>query len=162
MKRPLYVTLFLLACSALFLTCQKDSAPKTVTELLTNGSQKAWRVIAFTANPGIDIDITGMGILTTDIFATYKACNKDNLYIFKSDKSYTAEEGATKCNSNDPQIYLKSTWQLNNDETIIVIGNQNDLSIVSITENELIVTQSIKYGSPRPYVGIYTTTFVPN
>lgn len=108
------------ACAAALLTaesCQKNSdqqtTPPTNTELLTTS---AWRVdIA-----GIDQDRNG----TVDIslMALLPTCLTDNSITFRGGNAGTTDEGASKCNSTDPQT-SNFTWSFADNETSLNVSN---------------------------------------
>jgi hypothetical protein len=128
------------------LSCKKDDAP-TKKELLTG---KNWILVAETVTPGIYIN----GVLITDSYAQMDDCSKDDLSKFNSDGTYTFEEGATKCDVNDPQVWDSGTWVFNSDQTILVITSPDygtgNAKIIELTSSKLIVTleetdEGIKY-----------------
>ena len=56
------------------------------------------------------------GGFTVDIFALTEACTKDDETTFNENGTVTVDEGASKCNSTDPQTYDGGTWVLSEDE----------------------------------------------
>lgn len=98
----LFVTLF---------SCKKNETavtPKSKTEYLAGTSSKSWKnTKAAAVNGG----------LTINLLNTEKACQLDNLLIFSTTKTYEIREGATKCNTSDPDLVLKANWGFNADET---------------------------------------------
>ena len=44
-------------------------------------------------------------------------CNTDDITIFKTDFTYVEDNGATKCNTSDPQILETGTWSFTTNET---------------------------------------------
>ncbi|WP_064197139.1 MULTISPECIES: hypothetical protein [Emticicia] len=118
-------------------SCKKSetAAPKTKTELLAGTTSKSWKnTKAVAANGGLSIDLV----------STQPTCVVDNILTFYSNKSYEIREGATKCNSADPDLVLKANWSLNSDETkftvdkIIFQGRQFDnitFDVVQLTED---------------------------
>lgn len=86
----------------------------TKTELLT---AKPWKKVAETVSPAQNIG----GRMVTDLYAEEEACNNDDLYIFNTDKTFKYDEGATKCDPSDPQIWATGTWVFNSDETQMIV-----------------------------------------
>jgi hypothetical protein len=61
---------------------------------------------------------TGAGNYTADPeFADAETCEKDNLTVFKANKTYEENEGASKCDASDPTIVETGTWDLVANET---------------------------------------------
>jgi hypothetical protein len=60
-----------------------------------------WRKTADNWSPAYDI--SGNGQLVTDAYALYPACEKDNMYIFKTGNIGEENEGPVKCDFADPQ-----------------------------------------------------------
>ena len=124
--------------------CKKDSddavspASPTKTEMLT---EKPWKLTASTISPAM------MGM--TNLYSIMASCELDNTLKFNSDASKTLvqDEGATKCNSMDPQ-QISGSWQLNSAETEVVVNlnSQSDtyaLQSISTTSLRVAVTTVI-------------------
>lgn len=132
-----------LAFVAAISSCKKDedSTPatgKTKTEILT---AKAWKETARTISPAISVN----GNMVTDLYALDDECDKDDLYKFKIDKTFTQEEGATKCDPSDPQIYATGTWAFNADETKLILTytglGSSTSNIIEVTETTAKLSQ---------------------
>lgn len=157
--RPgLILAMVLLAVAA----CQKSgensgNTSKSKTQLLT---QKTWKIVAHTVNPAVDLN--GDGTADSDVFATvYEACNKDDIYSFKSDGTGLVDEGPTKCTDSDPQSTALE-WLFKSSETVIQIKQglvSLDFNVVELSESTLkvsytqsngtiTVTQTITYAHP--------------
>lgn len=130
MKKSL--ALLLLLPVIFFITsCEKEKdnnpTPKTKTELLTTGT---WKFSSATSS-GIDVS------------AALQSCQKDNIYQFNTGGTGSIDEGATKCNSGDPQTSAL-TWAWLSNETKLQLsaplfsGTSGDVTLVSLTETELI------------------------
>jgi hypothetical protein len=134
--------LLIAALTIIIMSCEKDEEASK-KEMLAG---KNWILTAETINPGIDF---GGGVIITDLFSQYDQCFKDNLINFTSSGNYTFEEGPTKCDSNDPQVFDAGTWTLNSDETVLVITSSTDgvmnLTIQELTGSKLIVTYEETY-----------------
>jgi hypothetical protein len=128
----LIITITLLAFS-----CKKDE--KVMKKDLLSG--KDWILISETISPALDVN----GTLITDLYSQLDACDKDDIGKFNSNGTYTLEEGLTKCDVNDPQVYETGTWTFNSDETIIVTssstGEVTNSNIQELTANKLILKQ---------------------
>jgi hypothetical protein len=132
----LIVSLFLAT-----LSCKKDDAP-TKKDLLTG---KNWILTAETVSPAIDYD----GILVTDLYAQMDDCDKDDINKFNANGTYTFEEGATKCDVNDPQIYDAGTWAFNSDQTILVLTSPSEgtknAEIIELTSSKCVISQKTTF-----------------
>ncbi|MBA3648064.1 MAG: DUF5004 domain-containing protein [Chitinophagales bacterium] len=126
--------------------CKKDKVSNT--ERLTN---KSWKVVALTVSPGIDVN----GTVITDFYSQLADCNKDDIYTFSTNKTYTIDEDGLKCNQIDPQT-TTGVWSFNSDETVLTLDNTTSYSIIQLDDNTLKasyseVTNGINY--------TYTITF---
>ena len=78
------------------------------------------------------------GLPPVSIFDTFfEPCNKDDIWQFKSDGTYTVVEGASKCSSTDPDTVTTGTWQLTDNDNKIIIDDASEpaqtLNIVELT-----------------------------
>ena len=96
------------------IACKKENKENR-TDLITSGN---WKMIGHTIQPGYDYD--GDGDIDTDIFPLMDACEKDNSFLFKKDGTLEINEGATKCDQADPQVYAVG-WEFRNDEKKILV-----------------------------------------
>lgn len=133
MKNIVSISLVILCTSFFILSCKKNDTPqKTKTELLTTGS---WKFSSATSG---GIDVSG-GL---------QSCQKDNIYTFAAGGTGTIDEGASKCNAGDPQTSA-FTWAWLSSETMLQVsaplfsGTTGDITIVSLTETELIGSMTI-------------------
>lgn len=82
-----------------------------------------------------------------DISGNIKACQKDNLYQFNSNKSITAYEGATKCNDTAASSKTDGNWSLQNaDKQLILSGSSiaesfgvSSMTVDIVTLNETLL-----------------------
>lgn len=98
---------------------------------------KQWMLGTVTIDPGVT-DQNGQMI--TDVTFLLNACFLDNIYKWNTDYSYKIDEGATKCNANDPQILESGTWAWSNNETQLSLTTDDGtytVNIPSITATEL-------------------------
>lgn len=106
--------LFALCAVSFFTQCKKEDV-LTPSELLAKGP---WKVVSIVVSPGID---DGTGKIITDIFSKFENCEKDDLFIYKADGSYSFEEGATKCDPADAQIWETGKWSISADGKLLTI-----------------------------------------
>jgi hypothetical protein len=112
----------------LFITSCKKDDPVTPdkTALLTGGS---WKLSAMTVDPAID----WYGTPVKNVFPQLPACLKDDLTIFKANGIVNYDEGASKCDPNDPQT-TSGTWAFNPEETILSITADGETTSWDITK----------------------------
>ncbi len=131
-------------------SCDKDNdnppAAKTKTELIT---QSSWKFQS--ANSSLLGDISTNPLL---------ACYVDNVMTFASNLSGTISEGAISCAVPAPATF---TWAFQSSETILHLsftlftGGSPDFTIVSLTETNLVLSQSVTFpGFPAQTI---TATF---
>jgi hypothetical protein len=146
------VTAWALAFSLLIiaaLSCKKSSgSSKSHTTYLT---QSSWKI------QSLGVDANKDGTVDYDITSSLPACQLDNIYTFKSDGTGTTDEGATKCNSTDPQT-TPFTWAFKSNETILS-GNfgisNGDANIATLNDTNFVLWRDSTYsGNP---VRIYLT-----
>ena len=131
-------------------SCKKssDSSSKSKTTLAT---QSSWKI------QSVGVDANKDGTVDFDATSSLQACQLDNIYTLKSDGTGTADEGATKCVSTDPQTSALS-WAFKSNETIIS-GNlgffNGDGNISTLNETNFVLWRDSTYiGAP---VRIYVT-----
>jgi hypothetical protein len=145
-----FTALFILLNVVLFTSCEKSNNDdqKTNTELLTAS-------IWLYNDAKIDADNNGTGDF--DVPAGYiEDCQKDNTLSFSANGTGVVDEGATKCNTADPQS-VPFTWTFTTNETVlnfsaaVFAGAAGDYKIVSLTETELKLSKIFTIpGSPTP------------
>jgi hypothetical protein len=77
-----------------------------------------------------------------DLYAMEEECAKDDILLFKSDKTITGDEGAIKCDPADPQTTDEGTWELTSNDTKLVLtddGEVTEFTITSLTSTELLM-----------------------
>lgn len=133
MKRVNFILAIVVLCSFSFIACKKSSSDKkTNTELLT---QASWK-----------FDKATLGGL--DVSSQLDACETDNTLTFSTNGTGVIDEGATKCDSNDPQSE-PFNWNFANNETVLQVsaslfgGGSGDLDIVTLNESQLVVSLDI-------------------
>jgi hypothetical protein len=132
-----YLCTIMAVSALLFSSCtdtSSDLPAPTKTELLTN---KNWRIISQTAT-------TNTTTTTTDTFGPQKDCNKDDIFIYGTDGKFTWDEGATKCDPADDQVFITGTWVFADNETKIVLtglGIGGESEIQELTETKLMLKE---------------------
>ncbi|MCB2219744.1 MAG: lipocalin family protein [Bacteroidetes bacterium] len=121
--------ILLIAMALVFAGCKKDENDddnpqnsKTTSEYLTGGY---WKVTAMSIDPGIGFG----GVVITDFYSQMPPCVKDDLVKFNSDGSITDDEGATKCDVNDPQTSNDGTWVLSQDNQSVTVDYPDEDAI---------------------------------
>lgn len=144
--------LSLLSVTFMFSACKKDDETSSKTKLLTGSS---WKMTAFTMEPGFPIFDENFNIIgySTDMFADMDTCEKDDTHKFNTDQSVITDEGATKCDSSDPQK-TNGTWSFNSDETGITITEDGLSETVTILE---LTDKVLKFKSTETYDSVTTT-----
>lgn len=122
--------------------CSKESN-LTKADLLS----KAWKYKTFTA---------AAGALTVDVLSTLKPCELDDIYRFNSNKTFTVEEGATKCAQTDPQIKESGPWRFNAAETKLYLGTDS-VDIIELTSTTL----HLRFNEPGPPPAIIDVIYQP-
>ncbi len=136
-KHILNAGLILLVMSVVLSACKKDDEDdspdnKTNTEHLTSGY---WKITAMTIDPGVNI----FGTTVTDIYSQFPACTKDDLIKFNADGTITDDEGATKCDVNDPQTTNDGTWVMSQDNKSFTVSYPDEdpftMTIIEISDS---------------------------
>ncbi|MHB1277636.1 MAG: DUF5004 domain-containing protein [Bacteroidia bacterium] len=119
-----------------FSGCAKDNDPaptpkKTNEEILVSGS---WKLTALTISPAIDWNSDGN--LITDIYSQMDACDKDDFDTYHTNKTFTSDEGSTKCDPNNPQTTM-GLWSMNADQTLLYLDSE-PVTIKSMSESQMV------------------------
>ncbi|MCU0324816.1 MAG: lipocalin family protein [Spirosomaceae bacterium] len=136
------------------ISCKDKEAAPSKTELLTKAK---WAWTAGTVSPAYDFFGDGKPI-SGDYRSKYPSCYQDDIHIFDAAGKYTADEGATKCDPSDPQIYSQGTWKWDVNETVIVITEDGAIrkwKVNELTETTLKVTEEAAEGG-KTYTFQYT------
>jgi hypothetical protein len=111
MKHLLLLPALALACT--LTACKKDEEkPKSKTELLT---ARNWRITA-----DLRTSTSGSQTTTTDAYAAYPPCLKDDYVKYSTNHQVEFNRGALQC-ANEPQSQT-SNWEFNADETRLTIS----------------------------------------
>lgn len=121
MRKNLFVFVLIAFC----FSCKKEEAtpvPPTKTELLTSS---AWKCVAGSVTPAYDVLGNGTPI-SGEYWSKAPSCWKDDIWSFTTAGKFTHDEGPTKCNSSDPQIYSQGTWKFETAENVIRITDSTN------------------------------------
>jgi hypothetical protein len=138
MKKAALLATLAVACT--FSACKKDDEkPLTKPGMLT---AKSWRISADAESTTASGQTT-----TTDTYATYKACEKDDYVKFMTNKSMEFNEGETRCLTTDPQT-MPGSWDLSSDETKLTMTDPYlrksvVFDVVELTKTSLKVKYSV-------------------
>jgi|SRR5688572_27379896 len=118
------------------LSCKKpkdenSNTAKTKTELITSGP---WKRTAFTATPAYDWNADGT--FDTNILNTMFPCEKDNFETYQTNWMVVTNEGASKCDSSDPQTW-SVTWAFGDNETKLIWDGNDVYTLLELTETIL-------------------------
>ncbi|RZK30321.1 MAG: hypothetical protein EOO63_07050 [Hymenobacter sp.] len=124
-------------CVASLSACKKDSEnTPSKMDLIT---AKNWRVTAATTTTTVTTTGSSPTVTTTNDYAQYDPCEKDNFYKFNTNKTLIFDEGPTKCNPSSPQTST-ITWDFNGDQTKLITGTASSSSSSSDDILELSAT----------------------
>ncbi|HWB24657.1 MAG TPA: lipocalin family protein [Chitinophagaceae bacterium] len=132
-----------LACVVLagitIVACQKSNNSQNDVTILTSGK---WQI------SDASVTIPGSGV-SLDVYDSIPDCVKDNFYIFASEGTATIDEGATKCDSSDPQT-TTGNWKLLENNTKLqtidpLTGASADLTLLEINSNDMKVQDTATY-----------------
>lgn len=110
----------LLVFSLAVVGCKKDDP--SPTEILTAGT--CWKI---TLLEGFD---TANNLW---VAVPIEDCDADNCFTFKTDQSFTVEEGGAKCNPDDPQE-SEGTWSLSDDGKKLSLADSSTADVGDIVE----------------------------
>ncbi len=124
---------------------KKDSKDPSRSELLASGS---WKF----SNAGIDAN--GDGVIDSPLpDGTIGECSQDDTFVFNTNGTGTADEGATKCDPADPQT-VNFGWTLsNNDQNLTLTGFDfggldPTFAIKTLNNNKITLSQKVDIGLP--------------
>lgn len=125
--------LMLLSISAWSKDEEEMEAPApTRSEMLTG---RNWSITAYSVEPAVDAD--GNGTQENNLMPYLPACVTDDFTDLNANQSYTAEEGDSKCEPNDPEVFETGDWSFNSAETLVVFSPDGqasyELSIESLS-----------------------------
>ena len=95
-----------------FLGCSEkiEPQPLTYTQLLTGKESKTWQLTT------VQVLDNGNPPQTISASQAFGSCGADDLYIFyaNEEKKFETQEGASKCNANDPDVFVEGSWSMVN------------------------------------------------
>lgn len=94
---------------------------------------------------------TGLTLNGADVFSSTDACQKDDLYEFKSDSVFVRSESSLVCDQNDPGPFV-SEWYFNSDYTQLTFDG-SDYEVLELTNTKLRVQE--KTGSGAVIIGTF-------
>ena len=88
-----------------------EPKPATYSQLLTGTEKKTWKTVSFQI-----IDNGNASPVTLVTQSNIDPCISDDFCTFyaNAEHKFEASEGASKCNSADPDVYVTDTWTLVN------------------------------------------------
>ena len=84
----------------------------------------------------------------SDVSGFVNSCYKDNIMTFQANGNGIFDEGATKCNSGDPQT-INYTWNFTNNGAIlnitgnVVAGQSGSFSVITLNDTQLVLQTTI-------------------
>ena len=130
----------LVSCAVLvtltFAACKKSSSNKSRTELIT---QSGW----VTTN----VEVGAGGTWTADPdWTNLPACERDDVLVLRTNMTYEFNEGGSKCDPSDPQVFDTGTWSWQDGESKVVIDGIT-YTIESLTESSMTASTSVNFGA---------------
>lgn len=144
--------------SIVLFSCKKDDNG------LSSGSESdlvgTWQLVGTTPDRPLTLK---SGKVISDLYGEYPDCFKDNLVTYKADGTFEYNEGATKCDPQDPQS-LYFNWTRNGSRLTITSGL--DATIIQLDKTTLkysVITEYITRVNGNivdniPYVATVTLT----
>jgi hypothetical protein len=152
------LSFLLIATALVFQGCsgdEEDTTPevaKTNTELI---SSAPWIITSATVSPGIEDED---GNIVTDLYSLGDPCALDDQDVYNADGTGNFNEGASKCDPDDPQVFGNFTWKFNATETELIITEDIEYSygISELTATKLVTTETEDDGGGEIYTFTYT------
>lgn len=127
-RKNIIPVLFITLLSVFVVSCKKDKDPEPRQAILGK-----WRITGLI----MQVKENNQIIMTYNLYADLEDCEKDNIYEFRENNVLLVDEGATKCDPDDPQTYTQE-YSLSNDgkkltffdiEWDIITLNQSSLKL---------------------------------
>ncbi len=140
------MAIFAIAFLSTFESCTKDDDTNSSSGTVSKSgliSAEGWIMNSFVTVISAPYDTT------FNQYDLMDACEKDDILMFKSDKSISSDEGALKCDPNDPQTSDEGTWELASNDTKLIItddGEQMEFTITTLTSTDLVL-ENTEYDS---------------
>jgi hypothetical protein len=138
MQRLIWTAASLMTLMLIWTACsKKNSGNNNTNSNMTLMTQAVWKYDTS------GFDLTGDGKI--DFADTLlEPCFKDNTYQFKKDSTVVVDEGATKCNSADPQTATYS-WSITSGTPAILRSDADSILANGVTVQTLNSTQLVVY-----------------
>ena len=111
---------FLFICTLAVIGCKKDDP--SPTEILT--AESCWKI---TLLEGFD------KVNNLWVAVPIEDCQADDCFSFKTDQTFTVEEGAAKCSPDDPQ-QSKGSWSLSDDGKKLSLSDSGNTDVGTVIE----------------------------
>jgi hypothetical protein len=109
-------SLLLIPLTGLILAgCSEKNVPTPYiySKIFSGDTKRSWKLtrLSYLEQGKADVNYT-----SSDLNQILGTCVTDDLYTFYAnpEKSFQISEGATKCNTADPDIYVNDTWSFTN------------------------------------------------
>ncbi|AUP80064.1 DUF5004 domain-containing protein [Flavivirga eckloniae] len=139
MKKTYALMSSLIVITLLFVSCSDDD-PKCIEDLTgeLSNSETAfahkWDLAEIVSEKEIDLTDDNVDNPSKNLYEQYSECQKDAFFNFKSDRSYTSEQGTTASNCSNKRTST-GTWKLV-DNTILTLVDFCSSRTISIELNE--------------------------
>ena len=121
---------------SLLIGCSKKDSPapvvKTKTQLLT---EKDWILVLHQEKPS-------SASTYTDLTSQYRACDRDNRFVFYVSGVFEENEGSVRCTGNS-QIVETGTWSFQQNETkirFVMPSGATTATIETLSATSLVIT----------------------
>lgn len=124
-------------------SCKKDGDDKPASELIVG----SWILTSQVYTPAI-FDFDNDGDLDTEAISNMDPCDADDLFVFKAGGTGDLDEGASKCDPGDDQVYGTFSWEISSDNTITIDynGDMESGKIESISSSRMVITHEYSMG----------------
>jgi len=138
-----------------------DTTQASNTDFLVGGD---WLMEDGVIVPPVEVDILGTKVTISSYFDLLGAlnggapgeCQKDNLMLFHADSTVDLDEGATKCDSADPQVQDGGEWYFASNETQLAftsfpydpLQEERVLDITELSKTMLKLEMDYRFGLP--------------
>lgn len=130
--KPIWGVMLVLSLATACKDKKEEPTPKTPNELM---AQKKWKLTAGTAK----FSFLGQN-MTVDMMQEMEDCEKDNTEKYELNGTFVNDEGATKCDANDPQTADSGKWSLAENNTKLIRTNAEGtqtFDIITLDETTL-------------------------
>lgn len=130
--KPIWGVMLVLSLATACKDKKEEPTPKTPNELM---AQKKWKLTSGT----MKVSMFGQN-LSFDMMDEMEPCEKDNTEKYELNGTFVNDEGATKCDANDPQTADSGTWSLAENNTKLIRTNTEGtqtFDIITLDETTL-------------------------